>query len=104
MLSILLNNAGLSQNPSLEFQPCLISLSSALLPLTSLFCNRHLFFTLSRRDLVVRLAVMFILHEKVLVDAVSGESDGRSAQTGQGALESVPSGEGTSVSPCLPTK
>lgn len=50
---------------------------------------------------MVRFAVVFILDEKVLVEAVSGERDGSGAQTGQGALESVPSGKGADVSPCL---
>lgn len=49
----------------------------------------------------MRLSVVFILHEKVLVEAVSGEGDGGGTQTGQGALEPVPSGEGADVSPGL---
>jgi hypothetical protein len=45
--------------------------------------------------------VVLVLHEKVLVDAVSGESDSGSTQTGQGALEAVPAGKCASVSPGL---
>jgi hypothetical protein len=53
-------------------------------------------------DLVVSLAVvMVILEEEVLVSAVSGESDGGPAQTGEKALEAIPSCEGAGVSPSL---
>lgn len=45
--------------------------------------------------------MVVILKEEVLVGAVSGESDGGPAQTGEKALEAVPSSEGTSVSPSL---
>lgn len=49
---------------------------------------------------MVRLAVMvFILHEKVLVCAVSGEEDGGRAEAWQGAAETVPAGKGTLESP-----
>jgi hypothetical protein len=45
--------------------------------------------------------VVLVLEEEVFVSAVSGESDSRGAQTGQTALEAVPSGEGAFVSPSL---
>lgn len=56
-----------------------------------------------RLNLVVLLAVvvMVILEEEVLIGAVSSKSDGGPTQTGEKALEAVPSSEGTGVSPSL---
>jgi hypothetical protein len=45
--------------------------------------------------------VVLLLEEEVLVEAVSGESDGSCSQAGETSLEPVPSGEGALVSPCL---
>lgn len=44
---------------------------------------------------------MLVLHEKVLVDAVPGKSDGGCAKARQRALEAVESREGAGVSPGL---
>lgn len=55
---------------------------------------------LSQHDVVVSVLVG-ILHEKVLIRAVSGERDGGYPETGEGGLESVPSGERAGVAPCL---
>lgn len=51
---------------------------------------------------VTRLAVsVFILDEDSFVGKVAGECDSRYSETGEGALEAIPSGERACVSPCL---
>lgn len=45
------------------------------------------------------LVVVLILHKEMLVRAVTGEQDGRCAQTRKGAAESVESGEGALEAP-----
>ena len=55
--------------------------------------------------LVVLLAVVVLVLEKeVLVAAVDSEGDCRDAETGETALETVPAGIGTLVSPGLAAK
>lgn len=52
--------------------------------------------------LVVLLAmVVLVLKEKILVAAVGSEGDCRDAETGEAALETVPTGVGALVSPGL---
>ena len=50
------------------------------------------------------VAVVLVFKEKVLVGAVSGESDGGGTEAGQGTLKTVPSGERALVSPGLTGK
>lgn len=50
---------------------------------------------------VMTVAVVLILEEEVLVAAIASEGDGGDAQTGEGVLESIPSCEGSLVSPGL---
>lgn len=45
--------------------------------------------------------VVVILQEEVLVCAIGSEGDGRDAQAGEEALETVPSAEGASIAPGL---
>ena len=56
-------------------------------------------------DLVARLLfivmTMLLLEEQLLGDEVDSECDCRNAEAREGALEAVPSCEGTGVSPCL---
>jgi hypothetical protein len=75
---------------------CTVEPSTTARPLPSRsasFLGGHVVTTL---DMVVVL-----LHEQVLVGAVSGESDSCNTQTGEGALESVPPAELPCVSPPL---
>lgn len=51
--------------------------------------------------LVVALAVVVILEEEMLVGAVGSESDGSDTQTGEKALETVPSAKGARITPGL---
>lgn len=52
--------------------------------------------------LVVLLAVVVVLlEEKLLNNQISGERNSRNAETWEGALEAVESGERTCVSPLL---
>lgn len=45
--------------------------------------------------------VVIVLEEEVLVDAIPSEGNGGHAQTGEQALEAVPSAEGAGVPPDL---
>lgn len=53
---------------------------------------------------MVSISMVFILKEKVLISTVSGESDDGSSKTGEGSLETVPTGEGAGVTPGLTVK
>lgn len=67
------------------------------------FDERNLVVGLSMAVTGVTMTVASLVRgdEKVLIDAVSGEEDGGSSQTGEKSLEAVPSREGPCESPGL---